>query len=617
MSAGVSTVCNRRPLLVLVVWFALLMGTVEGLILLFFQRINWANWGRLIHVLPSIVWISPIVDGLIFGVLAAALILAARSRPKLSITRAAFFLFTMFTVYAWAAATERLTYWACVPLGIGVAASATRWFSQHQESVLRFCAKTLPWLATAVFALAFISSGRQWLQERIAIDRLPPAPPNAPNVLVIVIDTLRADHLSSYGYYRPTSPNLDSLVGQSVVFDDAITASSWTLPSHASMLTGRYTFEHGADNVKPMSLLSNSMHALGPRYPVLSEALAARGYRTAAFSGNRIYFSREMGFGRGFSRFEDFSTSDMFLRTVLTRRCARVFNYPKLRRAAMRLGFRDPGVRKRAPEINHSLFQWIDGDRTLPFFAFVNYFDVHSPYISETQKFSHGKGTPADYYDDGIADLDTHIGELLQELQKRHLSQTTLLIVTSDHGELLGEHGMTGHWNAGLYRQLIRVPLFVRMPGVVPAGLRIATPVSTSDLPATIVELLGTGGQKPFPGPGLTQLWKSSTPNPDWPYPLSEVTDIFYDSGQKSAGHWEYMASMVNSRWHCIFHPKGTAELFDLLKDPEEEHNLAASAEGQQVVRDFGSRVQELVSQRHPHSPAVPVLEQAVAWKGR
>lgn len=617
MSVAFPVVRHRRSLLVLVVWFALVMGTIEGFLLLLFQRINWANWGRLVHVLPSIIWVSPIVDGLILGAIALVLIMIERARAKFSVTRTAFFLFTMFTVYAWVAASERLRYWGCLALAVGIATSATRWFSQHEESMLRFCSKTLLWIISAVVVLFMLLSGRQWLQERIALENLPPAPSHAANVLVIVIDTLRADHLSAYGYHRATSPNLDKLASQSVVFENAIAASSWTLPSHASMLTGRYTFEHGTDNVKPMSILDHTVKTLGSQYPLLSQAMVARGYRTAAFSGNRTYFSREMGFGRGFTRFEDFSVWDMFLRTVFGRRFARVLNYTELRRAVLRLGFRDPGVRKRAPEINRSLLRWIDEDRSRPFFIFVNYLDVHSPYISETQKFSHGNGTTVDYYDDGIADLDTHIGELLQAMQKRHLTQNTLLIVTADHGELLGEHGKVGHWNAGLYRELIRVPLFIRMPGVIPSGIRIPTPVSTSALPATVLDLVGEEEQQMFPGPALAQLWKTSGQHPDWPYPLSEVTDLFYDSNPMNGAHWEYMASMMNSRWHCIFHQNGTADVFDLLHDPGEDHNLAGTAEGQQIIQDFDSRVRILISERQSHSPVVAVLKRAVAFGDR
>src|SRR5580704_7462888 len=116
---------------------------------------------------------------------------------------------------------------------------------------LQFWRRSTPWMVAAwVLVFAGIEGGK-WLQERNAVSRLPPAKPVAPNVLVIVVDTLRADHLSSYGYARPTSPNLDRLVRQGILFENAISTTSWSLPSHVSLLTGRYQFEHGIGSVQP------------------------------------------------------------------------------------------------------------------------------------------------------------------------------------------------------------------------------------------------------------------------------------------------------------------------------------------------------------------------------
>ena len=148
--------------------------------------------------------------------------------------------------------------------------------------------------------------------------KLPAAAGDAPNVLVIVVDTLRADHLSSYGYARPTTPNIDRIATEGVLFENAVATSSWTFPSHASLLTGRYQYEHGMDKIREMPAVGgNAFSANG--LPTLGEVLMQKGYRTGAFSANRTYFTHDLGFGRGFIHFEDYfhSPSDMFVRTLV------------------------------------------------------------------------------------------------------------------------------------------------------------------------------------------------------------------------------------------------------------------------------------------------------------
>src|SRR5215470_1373262 len=172
---------------------------------------------------------------------------------------------------------------------------------------------------------------------------------DAPNIIMIVIDALRADHLSSYGYVRPTSPHLDRLAQQGVVFEHALSASSYTLPAHASLLTGRYLYEHGVE-------WNNRTARFANRYPRLAEALQSRGYRTAAFSANVFWVTRSKGFGRGFIHFEDYfqSVADMAARTLY----GRIIETLILRR----LGYEDIPARRRASDINRSVLQWIERD---------------------------------------------------------------------------------------------------------------------------------------------------------------------------------------------------------------------------------------------------------------
>ena len=215
-------------------------GFIEGIGLLLFQRINWARWGPMMHVSPEIIWISPIVD-VIFFLLAALICWAiARLVPRVPAMRVLIFVLTFLTVYDWLTLTSRLYHRACLLLALGVAVAFTRWCGKREIAFLQFWKKATPWVV-ALWILAFAGiQGGSWLRERSSVASLPTASSNAPNVLVIVVDTLRADHVSSYGYARSTTPNLDRVAEQGVLFENAISTCSWSLPSHVSLLTGRY-----------------------------------------------------------------------------------------------------------------------------------------------------------------------------------------------------------------------------------------------------------------------------------------------------------------------------------------------------------------------------------------
>jgi glucan phosphoethanolaminetransferase (alkaline phosphatase superfamily) len=209
---------ERAPsLLLIAAWFALVTGICEGFGLLVFQRINWANWGNMVHVSVPVIWIAPIVD---FGaclLLAALLFVASKVFPRMPLTRTAVLVYSSGMFYIWLALTDRLTYHSDLLLGIGCGVAISRWFVGHEKLTFRIWRSTLPWLAAAVVLALVAGEGREWLRERDALAKLPPAAPGSPNVLVIVIDTLRADHMSGYGYSRLTTPNIDQFAKQSVV----------------------------------------------------------------------------------------------------------------------------------------------------------------------------------------------------------------------------------------------------------------------------------------------------------------------------------------------------------------------------------------------------------------
>jgi len=612
---------RSRTIFALTAWFAIITGFVEAAGLELFQKINWANWGHTAHVSPKIFWLAPLWNLAFFLPLAAVLILFGRFVHRLQIERVVIFVLALLMFYDWLALPERLVHRSALILAVGLATVVVRACGKHETRFLNFAWASLPWLAAAfVLAWAGIQGGGK-LREEIALKQLPAAAPGAPNVAVIVIDTLRADHLSAQGYTRVTSPNIDRIAQQGTLFENAISASSWTLPSHASLLSGRYSYEHGATDVK------QGATAFDDRYPTLPEVLAQHGYRTGAFSGNYLYFSGNLGFKRGFICFEDYfhSAFDGFTRTLYGREISRlVLKREKVRRLIIKMGF--PSIdelqplgssswmlRKRASEVNREALNWIDRDSKRPFFVFMNYFDAHRPYTTPPgypRKFvnldTHAlwlreidsptpEGRTIDY-DECIGYVDNQVQYFLDQLRRRGLSENTLLVITSDHGDLLGEHGLYSHRNS-LYRPLIQVPLIFWGPGRVPSGTRIPTPVSNISIAETITDVLGLKEFNVFPGRALSSFWVAKPAVQSWPHPLSELAR-FQDESVNNPSRYGAMNSLVTPQYHYMFHDKFGTELFDWAGDPAEKTNLAKTPEGQNAAVALAEEVKDRLA--HP-----------------
>jgi arylsulfatase A-like enzyme len=592
--------------LALSAWFGVAAGLIESVGLLAFQHINWERWGPMIHVSKEILWISPIVDVLFFSAIAILIALLGCAIKPLSGLRTLVFALGFLTVYDWLALTSRLDRRACVILAVGVAFAFSRW-AITKPSAWRFCKRTIPWMLLLWVLILFGIEGGQWLQERNAIASLPAAASGSPNVLLIIIDTLRADHVSSAGYSRATTPNLDALSREGVQFTNAIAPCSWSLPSHVSLMTGRYLYEHGVGKVQPEPWLGWGSRGMGG-FATLSEALEKKGYRTGAFSANRTYFSRDLGFGRGFIHFEDYfhSSADMFVRTFYGREFARIYlirsDKSLVKRALRAIGASSLldqdaegsgsyggafGIRKRANVVNDEILAWINQGQERPFFVTLNYFDVHDPYGGPPSepKPAWEQNTDIDRYDDGVHYVDDYMGRLLRELDRRGLAKNTLVIVTSDHGESLGQHYLETHGRA-LYRELIQVPLVIWKPGTIPAGIRINQPVSNSAIPATVMDVIGEPGQGSFPGPSLSGSWKTPSQFVA-PNPLSELAQNRYPGKKDQAADQLIptassgaMASVVTPQWQLIVHDKMGWQIFDWKHDPSEGRDLAQTADG-------------------------------------
>ena len=590
--------------LVIALWFGLVAGLLEGVGSLFLHSL-----GRMPGVWLEILWVSPLFDALLFGALGVALALLYLIFPRLPVITLAAFLFAFLTFSIWLslALPWQVHTIALLILSAGVAAIFTRWFCHHQTATLRSWRRTLP-VAFAIALLVFLGvQGSFWFLERKAIADLPPAPAGSPNILLIVIDALRADHLSSYGYARVTSPTIDDLAKEGVLFETAFSTAPYTAPSHASLLTGLYPYQHGVQWLTRRPIYDG-------RSLTLPEALQARGYRTAAFSANRFWFTREQGFGRGFTRFEDnfHSFGDMAVRTVYGR---------KFEELILRRLFEDYLWRKKARDINRSVLSWLKQDSDQPFFAFLNYFDVHDPYFPPQpyrSKFStlenpggilnsyQERYNPEissqeiqqeiDAYDGAISYVDDHIAQLLAELEGLGLDDNLLVIITSDHGEAFGEHGAFIHANS-VYREEIHVPLILWQPGEIPAGVRVAQPVSNAALPATILELIGPGEEDLFPIPSLARFWEDPEAPADAPFPLVEMEHWPWME-ENSPSSQGAMRSLVSLEHHYIEHETLGSELYDWCQDPQEARDPAASQEGQAVIDWFRSSLKAALARR-------------------
>ncbi len=434
-------------------------------------------------------------------------------------------------------------------------------------------------ICVALLALLYtgVPPTRRALRERRELAAVAGAN-HAPNVLVIIVDALRADHLSAYGYSRETSPYITKLASQGVVFQNAIAAASWTLPSHASILTGRLPHETGAD--RPDGSVDQSM-------PTIAEAFHRRGYRTAAFSANWWFFARRLGFSPGFIHFEDFSSvSSAIAQTNLGQR---------IQNLLLKLGVLHAAIgRAGAEQINRRMLGWLDHGKG-PFFVVANYMDVHEPYLPPLDCFHRFSklarpagqvfiGNPQmdhltppeiqnemDAYDASIYCLDGQIAGLVQALQKRQLMSNTIVVFTSDHGDGFGEHGLMSHGN-DLYRELIHVPLIIVGPGL-PAGTVVERPASIMWLAPTLVSLTGASRQT-FPGPAMNLAWTGATQSL-WPDPVSELAQMYQDAN--APNYTGALLSVVTSKWHLIAGGPRGEELYDRGEDKAEARNLAGA----------------------------------------
>ena len=407
-------------------------------------------------------------------------------------------------------------------------------------------------------------------------------------VVLVSIDTLRADHLGLYGYERPTSPSLDALALESTVFDEAMSSSPWTLPAHATLLTGLYPSRHG---------LTSHERYLSSSLTTLAQVFSRQGYRTAAVV-NSHNLGPEFGLDRGFQQY---------------------------RYVEERAERQEPST-----EITDQAMEWVKGAGETPLFLFLHYYDVHSDYASlpeyETEllrpydgiadgstaqlaSYREGKVSLSpsdapnliDRYDAGIRQMDAEIGRFLDFLRERGLWEDALFVLTSDHGEEFFEHGGVLHGQTQ-YQEVIRVPLLVKGPGV-PHGRRVPTPVSLVDIAPTLLERAGIAAPEGLDGVDVALLWSEGDRE-------LEARYLFSEADHNNVEH-DITRSVRYKSFKLHFNRLSREyRIYDLSRDPAEQADV--SADQKQAFAALSERLDRFIASDKMEAPVRALSEEEI-----
>lgn len=482
---------------------------------------------------------------------------------------------------------------ATVPLAAGVARALHRPLAFVRERLRR--GPLLPRFVLLAGCAALLASGA-WTALKWQLSPLENKPNYAtlaqrpegpgPNVVLVTIDTLRADHLGCYGYTRPTSPFIDSLAAEGMRCADASASASWTKPATGTILTGLYPSRHGA-------LYHGSMLRVPEGEQTLAEAFRERGWVTAGFVANPN-LKKVFDFDQGFDVYFDSPVED-----TVTLACIRGTWFGQLLMKLLRHQF-NWNYENDIARMNREILPWLEKNHAQRFFLYAHYIDPHIPYdppAKYREEFAQEHGfvlfnermrkVGIDLYDGEIRYSDDGVKELVAKLKELGVWDNTILVLTSDHGEEFFEHDVLGH-GFSLYQAVVHVPLILRGPNV-PVGV-LEAPVQIVDLPATVLALAGTD---------LAALGDGTSFHGLFAQPTKAEPELFLESefGQDDTNHREFVFTGVRKgRWKLVlteenefFPPKdpryGREALYDLDADPQEKRNLFLHEEHQDLVK--------------------------------
>lgn len=378
-----------------------------------------------------------------------------------------------------------------------------------------------------------------------------------PNLVLITLDTLRADHLPPYGYDRVETPSLDRIAAEGVRFAEVASPVPITLPAHASIMTGQYPPVHGVRH--------NATHRLQDEALTLAELLRERGWATAAFVASFV-LDRRFGIAQGFDEYTDFSGLE-----------------------AEAVGRQLLALERRGDEVVDDALEWLDGRREgrgEPFFAWVHLYDPHSPYEPPEPYASRYADRP---YDGEIAFTDEMVGRLIDGIGARGLAEDTLVVVAADHGEGLGDHQEEFHIYY-VYDSTVRVPLILWAPGSLPEGLVVEGQASLVDILPTALGLLGVEDPVAADRQGVDLRGAMATPGSTGSPAYSESLVPLLTFG------WSELRALRFDGWKYIAAPR--PELYDLRADPGETRNLVETEADR--AADLRGRLEQLVGDEDP-----------------
>ncbi len=594
------------------VWCGLVSGLVEVAITIVRKRT--IDWNQLYWRSRHFIWLVPLTNLVIFFILGLGLWLVIRCWHRRGRWLAARLLCLLTLLSPFWAAFPEIYGVAGFFFVLGVASRLVPTLDRHSAGFRQLVRISFPVAAAALPVLALSLWGID--RQKVSREETRPLPsPGSPNILLIVLDTVGADHLSLFGYNRPTSPTLDDLSQRGIRFERARATSSFTLPSHASMFTGRWPHELSVGWLSP----------LDDAYPTLAEFLGSRGYATMGSIANYSYCAVDSGLGRGFTDFRDYifprltacHTAVLVDRVVaglesIERFLENRLDFSLLSTPVQGLGWLFTDDRKSAAVVNREFLNWLSkrSPTDRPFLAFLNFYDAHSPYQvpkAGVHRFTDGPpnhrernlihdwtalsdpnpsdmhiSVVRDAYDNCIADLDEQLGRLFDELGRRRVLERTWVVITADHGESFGEHQGVFLHGTSLYQTEVHVPLLIIPPGGNEREQVVTETVSLRQLTATIVDIVGQNAGSPFAGGSLARFWNGATAPADDDSAVEALSEVVPLDGH-TAGSWRFfkarrpLAALTAGAWTYIRrHGDSREELYSVKDDARELHNLAA-----------------------------------------
>jgi len=434
---------------------------------------------------------------------------------------------------------------------------APRWTTKGAP--LRRLALASAGLAVIASLVVFVRwSGREpgktlrtwWVERRV----------EKPNVILITLDTTRADHLGCYGDADAKTPVLDALARRGILFAQAATVAPLTQPAHSSMMTGLYPTYHG--------VRVNGSAALSQAHTTLADALSEKGYEAAAFIGAFVLDGR-WGLNQGFDTYDD------------------TFDMKKFKRLDL------AGVQRPANQVMDPALEWLETHKEKPFFTWIHLYDAHSPYEPPEPFLSEFRGRgPAALYDGEIAFADQQVGRLVSWLRSAGLDGKTILLVVGDHGEGLTSHGEGTH-GYFIYDYVVHVPFIVSTPFEELQGVRVDSQVSVVDIFPTVLALAGIESTVKVHGRSLLPLMlHPKTEENVYAYSESMTADLQFG--------WSALHSLRSSRYKFIQAPQ--PELYDLVADPGEQTNVYRNH--RVVAREMADELNRLMADTGRDAPA-------------